>query len=283
MTVLLSSAQKQAFVDDGFLVVRDMVPAVARNRALRMINAALGENKPHRVANDVFTGHENCDPLQHAPEVLSLLTETPALSVAEQLTEPGAIPATRCCQVASRFPQPDPPLKARQPFIPHLDGIPNRANGLPAGKVFPFSLLVGIYLSDLMEPDSGNFVVWPGSHRAIESHARARPEGWFDADGFGPLPEGLPPLELGEPVQVLLGAGDVVVAHYQLAHSVAQNLSPHIRYAVYYRLAHRAVTFDWSQLRDIWRCHPALAEFTSPASGSSVVINSSSSSGARHA
>lgn len=267
MSVLLSPGQKRSFVDDGFLVVRDVVPTVMRDRALRLINAALGEHKPHRVANDVFTGHENCDPLQHAPEILSLLSESPALAIAEQLTEPGALPASRCCQVAVRFPGPDALSEPMKPDTPHLDGIPNRANGLPAGKVFPFSVLVGIYLSDLMAPDSGNFVVWPGSHRAIESHVRAHPEGWFDAEGFGPAPEGLPALELGEPVQVVLRAGDVVLAHYQLAHSVAPNHSPHIRYAVYYRLAHRDINFDWSQLRDMWRCHPALAQFTGRAGG----------------
>lgn len=262
MAVLLSPGQKRAFVDDGFLVVRDVVPAVARDRALRMINAALGQQKPDRVVNDVFTGHENCDPLQHSPELLGLLSDSPALSVAEQLTEPGALTASRCCQVASRFPVHDPlsDPKKPAPAIPHLDGIPNRTNGLPPGKLFPFSVLVGIFLSDLAAPDSGNFVVWPGSHRTIESYARACPGGWFDVDGFGPPPEGLPPLELGEPIQVLLRAGDVVLAHYQLAHSVAQNLSPHIRYAIYYRLAHRAINFDWTQLCDIWRCHPALMD-----------------------
>jgi ectoine hydroxylase-related dioxygenase (phytanoyl-CoA dioxygenase family) len=46
----------------------------------------------------------------------------------------------------------------------------------------------------------------------------------------------------------MLRAGDLVLAHYQLAHSVAQNLSPQIRYAIHYRLAHRDTRYDWSQV-----------------------------------
>jgi hypothetical protein len=52
-----------------------------------------------------------------------------------------------------------------------------------------------------------------------------------------------------------------VLAHYELPHSVAPNLSPNIRYAVYYRLGHRDVRRNWSQFRDLWRCHPALAHY----------------------
>ncbi|HUJ66967.1 MAG TPA: phytanoyl-CoA dioxygenase family protein [Acidimicrobiales bacterium] len=260
--MLLNAGQKRAFVEDGFLIVPDVVPASARDRALRMINNALGQNQPGRVANYVFSGHENCDPLQHAPEVLGMLTDSPAMSLAEELTEPGRLIAPSCCMVASRFPEGQPLPEPQKPDTPHLDGIPNRTNGLPAGKLFPFSVLVGVYLSDLTRPDSGNLVVWPGSHRTIESYATAHPEGWFDAEGYGPPPIGLPAIEIGEPVQVTLRAGDVVLAHYQLAHSVAQNLSPHIRYAIYYRLAHRDTRYDWSQFRDIWRCHPALGDLT---------------------
>jgi hypothetical protein len=74
---------------------------------------------------------------------------------------------------------------------------------------------------------------------------------------------GLPPLALDNPTELIAGAGDVVLSHYELPHSVAPNLSPNIRYAVYYRLAHRDVRRDWSQFGDLWRCHPALAHYAS--------------------
>jgi hypothetical protein len=259
----LTTGQRRDFVGDGFVVVEDVVPPSVRRRALRSINAAFGAGGADRVTNDVFTGHENCDPLQHSEVLLGLATETPALSLAEQVTEPGALESVHCCQMATRFPDPLPDPILPVPDIPHIDGIPNRTNGLPAGQLSPFSVLVGVYLSDLRDEFSGNLVVWPGSHRTIESYVRSHPEGWLDPDGYGPVPLGLPPMALGEPVQLRLRAGSIVLAHYQLAHAVSANRSPDIRYAVYFRLRHRDLGYDWEQLADIWSCHPALDDITS--------------------
>jgi hypothetical protein len=49
-------------------------------------------------------------------------------------------------------------------------------------------------------------------------------------------------------------AGDAVLAHYQLGHGIAGNASPHIRYAVFFRLWH--VDHDSVRMEcmtDIWR------------------------------
>jgi Phytanoyl-CoA dioxygenase (PhyH) len=256
----LSEDQRRSFVSEGYVVVPDVVSAQLRGRALRAINAALGTAGSERVANYVFSGHENCDPLQHAPELLDLLTQSPAFSLAEQLTEAGALVPVFCCQLATRFPDLGEPWSFP---TPHLDGIPNRTNGLPAGELYPFSVLVGVFLSDVPERQCGNFVVFPGGHRVVQDYARNHPEGWFDDEGYGPPPMGLPPLALDKPTELIAGAGDVVLTHYQLPHSVAPNLSPNIRYAVYYRLGHRDVRRNWSQFRDLWRCHPALAHYAS--------------------
>jgi ectoine hydroxylase-related dioxygenase (phytanoyl-CoA dioxygenase family) len=252
----LTQEQRRSFVRDGYVVVRDVVSAELRAPALRAINIALGSARAERIANYVFAGHENCDPLQHAPELLDLLTESPAFSLAEQLTEAGNLSADSCCQLATRFP--DPGEGSWFP-TPHVDGIPNRTNGLVAGQLYPFSVLVGVFLSDVLVPESGNFVVFPGGHRVVEDYARDHPDGWFDDDGYGP-PEGIPPLLLDRPTEIIARAGDVILTHHQLPHSVAANRSPHIRYAVYYRLVHREVRSDWSQFQDLWRCHPALAD-----------------------
>ena len=48
-----------------------------------------------------------------------------------------------------------------------------------------------------------------------------------------------PELPLGPPRPVLARAGDALLAHYQLAHGIAPNLGPHIRYAAFFRLFHR--------------------------------------------
>jgi len=247
--VLLSQEQKRHFVDEGYVVVPDVMDPTHVDAALRAINAALGNGGADRITNYVFEGHEACDPLQHDAVLLGLLDETSALSLAEQLTEPGALVTPSCCQLATKFPH----LGDRYPAIPHLDGIPNGTNGLPPHTLYPFTLLVGVFLSDAPTPDCGNLVVWPGSHRVVEQYAHDHPEGWFDERGYGPPPIGIPDFGLGDGVEVGVHRGDVVLAHYQLVHTGGCNLSPHIRYAVYFRLEHRDQVYDWSSYRDLWR------------------------------
>jgi hypothetical protein len=117
---------------------------------------------------------------------------------------------------------------------------------VPKGTIQNFTALVGVFLSDVPKPDSGNFTVWRGSHRAYE--------GYFREAGPQSLLDGMPPVEIGEPEQVVAKAGDAVLAHYQLGHGIAGNASPHIRYAVFFRLSH--VDHDgqrWESMTDIWR------------------------------
>ena len=207
-----------------------------RDPALRAINAALGSG-PDRVTNYVFEGHEHCEPLQHGRELLGLLTDSPAFDLAEQLTEPGGLVPVSCCQVATRFPDLGPPWGFP---TPHVDGIPNGTNGLRAGTLYPFSVLVGVFLSSVPRPECGNFVVFPGGHQVVADYAREHPDGWFDERGYGPPPMGLPALPLGDPTELTMRAGDVLLSHHLSPHSASRNRSPNIRYAVYYRLGHRA-------------------------------------------
>src|SRR6185295_3360722 len=78
------------------------------------------------------------------------------------------IETVRSGQIALAFPQAGP---AAPPY-PHLDGLPTPTNGVPAGEVRSFTLLVGIVLSDVAAPGAGNLTVWPGSHRLYEAHFR---------------------------------------------------------------------------------------------------------------
>jgi ectoine hydroxylase-related dioxygenase (phytanoyl-CoA dioxygenase family) len=134
---------------------------------------------------------------------------------------------------------PDPPR-------PHLDGMYSPHNGVPKGVIQNFTMLVGVFLSDVTAPYSGNFTVWPGTHHIYEEYFRVHtPQA---------LLEGMPPVEMPEPVQIIARAGDVAFVHYELAHAAAQNVSPYTRYAIFFRLTH--VDHDSQVLdvmTDIWR------------------------------
>ena len=76
----------------------------------------------------------------------------------------------------------------------HIDGIPTPHNGVPGNALAPFTLLVGVFLSDVTKEFAGNFTVWPGSHLLLEKY--------FNERGPSARFEGMPPVELGEPVQL---------------------------------------------------------------------------------
>jgi hypothetical protein len=62
-------------------------------------------------------------------------------------------------------------------------------------------------------------------------------------------PMGLPPLALDNPAELIAGAGDVVLTHYELPHSVAPNLSSAdaslvLQYALPESLCERRVADD---------------------------------------
>lgn len=238
----LSHAQKQHFVTHGYVQVPGVVPRVMVDAALRAINHSIGEGM-HPDEMPRLRAQSYCPELRQQPVITDLLNATPALRLAESLIGAGQIAPVTSGQIALRFPSLIDPPPAPQP---HLDGMHTPTNGVPAGEIYSFTMLLGVMLSDLDGPFAGNLAVWPGTHRIYESYFRSR--------GPQSLLQGMPEVELPEPVQLAGRAGDVVLCHYQLAHGVCANVSPHVRYAVYFRLHHvRHAEQKWDAMTDIWR------------------------------
>jgi ectoine hydroxylase-related dioxygenase (phytanoyl-CoA dioxygenase family) len=116
-----------------------------------------------------------------------------------------------------------------------------------------------VALSDVPTDFAGNFTVWPGSHLLYERY--------FQTHDVRDMLHGTPRLEhLPEPTQLRVRAGDLVLAHYQLGHTGAPNLSAHVRYAVFFRLYHEHHDADALDiLADIWREFPSLVPRGQPA------------------
>jgi len=136
-----------------------------------------------------------------------------------------------------------------EPPQPHIDGISTPENGVSPGALATLTAVVGIFLTTTPRTFAGNLTVWPGTH---EVHARH-----FAERGPQSLFEPLPQLERGEPHQLICEAGDVVLMHYELAHTAAVNTSDVDRIAVYFRLLFRDIDkgrWDrWECLTDLWR------------------------------
>jgi hypothetical protein len=133
-------------------------------------------------------------------------------------------------------------IPARNSNIPwqsgaHIDGFFE-----PGDDCVPFSMLAGVYLSSTPSTFSGNFVVWPGSHLKHEKYFRDR--------GLDAMKAGQPKLYYDHSVQLVVQAGDAVLAHYLCAHGTACNTSNEDRIAVYFRIA--AKGDKWDLLSNLW-------------------------------
>ncbi|MCZ6681339.1 MAG: phytanoyl-CoA dioxygenase family protein [Candidatus Poribacteria bacterium] len=246
----LTYAQKREIFENGFVKLPGVVPRVMVDVALRAINSSVGEGmNPDDMVT--FRSRSYCPELQREPVITDLLSKTPAWLLAESAIGAGKIKPATGGQIALRFPtMQDPPRKPGG----HLDGMHSPNNGVPKGVIRNFTMLVGVYLSDVPNPYSGNFTVWPGTHHIYE--------GYFREHGPESLLNGMPPVELPKPQQITGKAGDAIFCHYQVAHGAAPNASPHTRYAIFFRLRHiehddfrpEAMTdiwLDWEGMRDI--------------------------------
>lgn len=111
--------------------------------------------------------------------------------------------------------------------------------------VLNFTALIGVHLSPTRQEFAGNFTVWPGSHHVLERY--------FREHGVETLRSGMPKIPLGTPLQLMTEPGDVVLCHYQLAHTAAVNVSERDRYAVYFRLWFKDIDEGrWELMTDIW-------------------------------
>lgn len=178
-----------------------------------------------------------CPELAGERQILDLVERGPIRPAVQALFGPEAAVRVGAAQIALRFPQYG---RVQDPIAFHLDGYPSANNRVSAGALARHTLLVGIFLTRLEGPDRGNFVVWPGSHHRFASWFREHDvERWVRRRGSqGLLEEVLAHDPGGEPHQVEAEPGDVILAHHLLAHGAADNLSLHVREAIYFRVLH---------------------------------------------
>ena len=243
---MLTREQKLTFIKEGYLHIPGAVPQVLVEAARRAINHSIGH---------VGMGGENmannrsaffCAELLDAPVILDLYHKSPIIPIAESLMGvDNVLPVTRA-KPYPRFPLSlgeDPP-----PPRGHLDGIGNGSNGMAKGVYRRgFTAFAVIYLVDVPEPNSGNFTVWPKSHRFFADY--------FQREGYEVLANGMPRLDLPEGPRMLTGkAGDLIIAHHQIFHGACANASPNVRQAVIARLQHKdCAEIGYAAYIDIWR------------------------------
>ncbi|RLN65649.1 hypothetical protein BBJ28_00001814 [Nothophytophthora sp. Chile5] len=244
---ILSESQRHSFMRNGYLQIRGAVPLPLANAALRRINHDLGI--PGLMIDGGVEGNAKlAGTTSNSEAVLDLYYLSEVCKYVEALVGSDQVVTPRGAQIALRFPELGEP---REPL-----GTEWHTDGMRQGRLHPFSLLVGVALSNVPEPLSGNLTVFPGSHSTLQSlltddgKLRGHDDECYKADsvwGDGTLPD------LGVPVQLLAARGDLVLAHPNLAHRGGLNFSPDIRYQVYFRIKHKQLEALQPQCAtDLW-------------------------------
>jgi hypothetical protein len=238
----LTDSQRHDLYEAGFLRLPGIVPGELVDNARRAINASLGEHGMSPEQLHIYRSRSYCPELTADAVITDLYNRSPLRKLAEAAIGAGKVCPITSGQIALRFPT----LGNRYEPGPHIDGMYAPDNGVQKGTIANFTALVGVFLSDIPHGDMGNFSVWPGSHRALERHFRER--------GPQSLLDGFPAIDIGAPEQITARPGDAVLCHYQLAHGIAANSSPFIRYGIFFRLTHvDHESVHWECMTDIWR------------------------------
>jgi hypothetical protein len=241
----LTMQQLRQMRDDGYLVLRGLIPAAMIDDARQAINHHLGEYGLPPDELPTMRAQTYCRDINRASVFTDLFNRTPLFAVCEQLVGAGNLQETGAVQIALRFPRAD-----REPQEPrgHIDGQGTGTNGMPKGTFARgFTMLAVVLLADLPEPYWGNFTVWPGTHAQFETVFKEQGPAYL-ADGIGRVPL------CSGPVQVTGKAGDIILTHHQIVHTAAPNSGPNIRYAAIFRVRHKDVdTIGVEAMTDIWR------------------------------
>lgn len=249
---MLTREQKRQFIEQGFIQLPNAVPSELVRNALRAVNYSIGN--VGKTGENAAGSRSSffCAELLQADVILDLYRNPQVMGIAEELLGKGNVLPVESAKPYPRFPDAE---DASPRLGGHIDGIGNGSNGQPKGKYKrSFTMFAVIYLADVPEPESGNFTVWPGSHRTFADY--------FRSNGHEVLSQGSPRIDLPEgPVMVTGKAGDLILAHHQIYHAGGYNLSPSVRHAVIARLRHKECDAIGSDAyTDIWREWEGLAD-----------------------
>lgn len=165
--MVLTDDQKQFFITNGYVILRDVVPSSMVEAALRVADAAfeareytLNDHNKNDVV-PIFKQH-----IEKSPEIYEIMTKTILHDACDDLLGKGNCKYGKRAQIAFR------PTDERlvQKGMGKTENMPKHRWHIDGGSgkymktASAFTLLVGVVLSEGQDVDEnrGQFTVWPG-------------------------------------------------------------------------------------------------------------------------
>lgn len=224
MTTTISEAQRQQFIQEGYLIARNLLPQETVTAVRTELLAALdidpqnpatweGKNLSPNLEVIALTARCRTEEVEAIAAQLVGPRFIPGLCHSPYLESRGVSPVVPGYIPVLNFPSPGPRV-FQKPTGYHIDGM-----HLTTLWPIKFSLVVFAYLTDVAEY-GGATTVLPGSHRQVF-------ERWIREDHPGSTHP--PDLDYAEPRPLPGNAGDVIFMHYLTVHSGSANHSDQIR------------------------------------------------------
>jgi len=227
---MVSNLEATFFMDNGYI----MYPKVFKNEeimdAKTLIKNSLKISGIPKNETDSNKWVKEKTKIQRHSQLLELVNKGKLKTLIENHI--GEFHNLKSCQIALRFPGEKTDLN--DPTDWHIDNYTPR--DLEQRKRIPddFTALVGIYFSDNMELNSGNFTVYPGGHHHIQQYSLNNGgQSFYETNG---LVDAQKKLCLSEPYQIIAQEGSIIIAHRMLPHIVGSNHSNNTRYVVWFRV-----------------------------------------------
>jgi len=269
---------KLKLLTDGFAVLDGFLALPMCHTAIGCVNRVIGSlvtgghqghGQGHGLSSDPrqLKGGliDTTSILSFEPELLALynqsgLAESVSLLLHGEQKKNGSpstatdAPYAYNCQIALRFPEatPTPSSSGGAPEEEHVwrTGAGWHIDGVDKLDFAPFSLLIGVVLSDQPDVNMGNLCVYPGSHHTlrpcVRKYATAVAAAVAAGRGAEQASQEFLMQNLPDALPVRVKMGDVVIVHQKLAHRGTSNFHYDIRKMIYFRISHR----NHNQLKD---------------------------------
>lgn len=221
----LTIEDKHDFLRDGLIIKRDAVAAPLITRARALIDEWCREAMDPALI-DQYTQRTFAPELGSHPDLLALFTRSGAAQLAAQLC--GDFQPVTTVQVQIRLPERAIPT-AQPAKAMHVDGV--ACPHLDPEELRTFSLLVGVVLSDISDPQDGALRFQPGVHLEMSR--------WFRDEWTSGITDQVPPEIDAQGGTPLLGKpGDLLLMHHLVPHAVGRNAGTEPRVMAYFRISH---------------------------------------------